>query len=67
MLTNVQVMTNIGAACLLTIGVFVLIELAVQFGKYHHRCVAGIGEAFLPPSSKPYFILPKPYLVSHQF
>lgn len=40
---NIQkVMTNIGAVCLVTIGIFVVIELAVQFGKYHHRCVAGI-------------------------
>ena len=39
----VQVMTNIGAACLITIGIWVVIELAVQFGKYNHRCVAGIG------------------------
>lgn len=35
-------MTNIGAVCLITIGVWIVIELAVQFGKYHHRCVAGI-------------------------
>ena len=45
-----QVMTNIGAVCLITIGVWIVIELAVQFGKYHHRCVAGISE-FLPSPS----------------
>lgn len=38
-----KVMTNIGAACLITIGIWVVIELAVQFGKYNHECVGGIG------------------------
>ena len=38
-----QIMTRIGAMCLVTIGVWVVIELAVQFGHYRHRCRAGSG------------------------
>ena len=36
-------MTRIGAMCLVTIGVWVVIELAVQFGHYRHQCRAGSG------------------------
>ena len=38
-----QIMTRIGACCLITIGVWVVIELAVQFGHYRHRCKGGEG------------------------
>ncbi len=42
---NIQkIMTTIGAVCLLTIGVWVVIELAAQFGHYSHACLGGIGE-----------------------
>lgn len=37
-------MTRIGACCLLTIFVWVIIELCVQFAHYHHNCVGGEGE-----------------------
>lgn len=36
-------MTRIGAICLGTIGVWIVIELAVQFGHYGHSCVGGAG------------------------
>jgi H+-transporting ATPase len=39
-----KVMTRIGAICLVTIGVWIIIELAVQFGKYNHACIGGVGE-----------------------
>ncbi|KAL4418761.1 hypothetical protein ABPG77_005772 [Micractinium sp. CCAP 211/92] len=38
-----KVMTRIGAMCLITIGVWVVIELAVQFGHYGHACYGGEG------------------------
>lgn len=39
---NLQiVMSKIGACCLITICIWVLIELAVQFGKYQHLCAGG--------------------------
>lgn len=44
--SNIQkVMTRIGAVCLLTIGVWVVIEIGVQFGAYRHLCSTGAGEA----------------------
>ncbi len=39
-----KVMTKIGAVCLITIGVWVVIELAVMFGHYNHECGSGVGE-----------------------
>lgn len=39
----VQVMTKIGAICLVTIGTWVVIEMAVQFGAYRHTCAMGAG------------------------
>jgi H+-transporting ATPase len=36
-----KIMTKIGGVCLVTIGVWVTIELAVQFGYYGHTCGAG--------------------------
>jgi hypothetical protein len=36
-------MTKIGALCLVTIGVWMVIELAVQFGHYNHSCKGGVG------------------------
>lgn len=39
-----KIMTRIGAFCLITIGVWVVIELGVQFGHYNHSCHAGVGE-----------------------
>jgi hypothetical protein len=36
-------MTRIGATCLITIGVWCVIELAVQFGYYRHQCHTGEG------------------------
>ncbi|PSC74572.1 plasma-membrane proton-efflux P-type ATPase [Micractinium conductrix] len=38
-----KVMTRIGALCLVTIGVWIVIELAVQFGHYKHDCYGGEG------------------------
>eukprot|EP00955_Chlamydomonas_euryale_P003332 35902-Chlamydomonas_euryale.AAC.1 len=34
-------MTKIGGICLVTIGIWVVIELAVQFGHYNHACYPG--------------------------
>ena len=39
-----RIMNKIGAMCLATIGVWVTIELCVQFGHYHHACTSGVGE-----------------------
>lgn len=39
-----KVMTKIGAICLITIGLWMVIELAVQFGHYGHACYGGAGE-----------------------
>lgn len=42
---NIQkIMTTIGAVCLLTIGIWVVIEMAAQFGHYSHSCLGGIGK-----------------------
>ena len=38
-----KIMTKIGGTCLFTIGVWVVIELAVQFGRYKHACRGGEG------------------------
>lgn len=35
------IMTKIGGTCLFTIGIWVTIELAVQFGHYQHTCGSG--------------------------
>ena len=42
-----KIMTRIGGVCLVTIGVWCIIELAVQFGHYKHSCYLGIGESSL--------------------
>ena len=42
-------MIRIGGVCLVTIGVWCVIELAVQFGHYNHSCYLGEGEPPLPP------------------
>jgi len=39
-----KIMTKIGACCLITIGVWMVIELAVQFGHYRHACAGGESE-----------------------
>ena len=36
-----KIMTKIGGTCLVTIGVWMVIELAVQFGHYRHACAGG--------------------------
>lgn len=36
-----------GAMCLVTIGAWVVIELAVQFGAYNHYCSLGSGECWM--------------------
>ncbi|CAK0787749.1 hypothetical protein CVIRNUC_010971 [Coccomyxa viridis] len=36
-----KIMTRIGGTCLITIGIWCVIELAVQFGAYHHKCKLG--------------------------
>lgn len=36
-----KIMTRIGACCLITIGVWVCIEVIVAFAAYHHTCQAG--------------------------
>ncbi len=41
-----QIMTRIGGTCLITIGVWCIIELIVQFGVYRHQCHAGEGECW---------------------
>lgn len=38
-----KVMTKIGAICLVTIGVWIVIQLGVQFGLYRHHCSIGEG------------------------
>lgn len=38
-----KIMTRIGACCLITIGVWCVIELGVQFGHYKHSCKGGEG------------------------
>ena len=38
-----QIMTKIGFTCLITIGVWIVIELGVQFGHYDHECSGGSG------------------------
>ncbi|KAG2497004.1 hypothetical protein HYH03_005008 [Edaphochlamys debaryana] len=39
---NLQIiMTKIGGTCLVLIGIWVVIELAVQFGHYGHACTGG--------------------------
>ena len=38
-----KIMTRIGGTCLITIGVWCVIELAVQFGHYGHVCKMGEG------------------------
>lgn len=40
-----KIMTRIGGVCLITIGAWCIIELAVQFGHYGHGCKMGEGEA----------------------
>ena len=43
---NIQkVMTKIGAVCLITIGIWAVIELGVQFGHYNHACKGGVGKS----------------------
>ena len=42
-LPSPQVMTKIGAICLVTIFVWCIIELGVQFGLYRHSCRLGPG------------------------
>ena len=36
-----KIMTKIGGTCLVTIGVWIIIELCVQFGYYRHACAGG--------------------------
>lgn len=36
-----KIMTKIGGTCLVTIGVWIIIELCVQFGHYRHACAGG--------------------------
>ena len=43
-----KIMTRIGACCLITIGVWVAIEVIVAFAAYHHTCKAGAGEQSPP-------------------
>jgi hypothetical protein len=38
------VMTRIGAVCLITILVWIIIELPVQFAGYRHGCRLGVCE-----------------------
>ncbi|GBF93844.1 plasma-membrane proton-efflux P-type ATPase [Raphidocelis subcapitata] len=38
-----KVMTKIGAICLVTIGAWIVLQLGMQFGLYHHRCDLGPG------------------------
>ena len=39
-----KIMTRIGGVCLITIFAWCIIELAVQFGHYHHGCKLGSGK-----------------------
>ena len=43
-----KIMTRIGACCLITIGLWVCIEVIVSFAAYHHTCQAGAGEQCPP-------------------
>ena len=40
-----KIMTKIGGTCLVTIGVWMVIEIAVQFGHYRHACGGGESES----------------------
>jgi len=62
-----QIMTRIGAVCLVTIGIWIIIELSVQFGEpskgrllgnQRHTC--GIGVGARPLSAQPLLALPSP-------
>jgi len=44
-----KIMTRIGGVCLITIGVWCIIEMAVQFGHYKHSCKLGEGEPICRP------------------
>lgn len=49
-----QVMTTIGFSCVATILLWVVIELAVQFGVYKHQCLPGEGgQPLLQPPPPP--------------
>jgi H+-transporting ATPase len=37
-------MNKISAICIITILLWVVVELAVQFGNYTHECVGGKGK-----------------------
>jgi H+-transporting ATPase len=39
-----RVMNHIGACCLITIGIWVVIILCVQFANFKHECLAGAGK-----------------------
>lgn len=47
-----KIMVRIGGVCLITIGIWCIIEMAVQFGHYKHHCSLGEGTlpALLAPS-----------------
>lgn len=45
-----KIMTRIGGTCLITIGIWCIIELAVQFGHYKHVCKLGEGARKYLPS-----------------
>jgi hypothetical protein len=58
-------MTRIGAVCLVTIGIWIIIELSVQFGEPskgrllgNHRHTCGIGVGARPASAQPLLALP---------
>lgn len=57
---RMQIMTRIGAVCLVTIAIWVIIELSVQFGEpskgrlfgnRRHSCGIGVGASRKPPAS----------------
>ena len=53
-----KVMTRIGAMCLVTIGVWIVIELAVQFGHYNHECTGGAGERLRSSARRAFVFCP---------
>jgi hypothetical protein len=45
-----KIMTRIGGVCLVTIGIWCVIEMAVQFGHYGHTCKLGEGASAHVPT-----------------
>ena len=47
-----KIMTKIGGTCLFTIGIWVVVEVTVQFGHYRHACAGGEGRGYSKPAAQ---------------